>query len=296
MVRFFFACQEFERLAEEARRSAGAVIDAFADLGLHNLDHGANERARGVILAAVAPGVAHVPDLGFVEVGELVLFGLRAEAKLVDVVDDLAEVVAAGNFVFDLAEDFADFVFDGVRPGGLLLEAVKVGEELLIDEVAKVVAGQGFVVVDLAVLAFGRGPLFPAVGLVENEGVLLAFQRGFVGLVLLQPVEVFQEQEPGGLLGVVKLCGAASLFAEDIVDIFEGLFKHKRESFRLYRLCGKIRGGLGSEIGRRGPRLLFGPHTIPFRADDRCGGGRVSMACLRATAQYGAWLCAVRPV
>ena len=45
-------------------------------------------------------------------------------------VDDLAQVVAAGDLVLDLAEDFADFVFDGVRAGGLLLEAVQVREEL----------------------------------------------------------------------------------------------------------------------------------------------------------------------
>ena len=113
-------------------------------------------------------------------------------------------------------------------PRGLLLEAVQVGEELLVDEVAQVVAGHGLVVVELAVLALRRGPRLPAVGLVEDEGVLLALQRGFVGLVLLQAVEVFQEQEPGGLLGVVELGGAAGLFPEDVVDVLEGLFKHER--------------------------------------------------------------------
>jgi hypothetical protein len=53
-----------------------------------------------------------------------VLFGLRAEAQLVNVVDDFAEVVAALNLVFDFAEDFTDFVFDGVGAAGLLLETV----------------------------------------------------------------------------------------------------------------------------------------------------------------------------
>ena len=155
------------------------------------------------------------------------LLGLRAEPQFVDVVDDLAEVVAAVNLVFDLAEDLADLVFDGVRPAGLLLEAVQVGEELLVDEVAEVVAGQGLVVVDLAVLALRRGPAFPAVGLVEDVGVFLPVQRGFVGPVLLQPVEVFQEQQPGGLLGVVEFGRAAGLFPEHVVDVLEGLFKHE---------------------------------------------------------------------
>jgi hypothetical protein len=69
------------------------------------------------------------------------------------VVDDLAQVVAAGNLVFDLSKDLTNLVFDGVRPAGLLLEAVQIGKELAVDEVAKVIAGLRFVVVNLAVLA-----------------------------------------------------------------------------------------------------------------------------------------------
>ena len=189
-------------------------------------DDGANERARGVILAAVAPGVAHVFDLGLVEVRELVLLGLGLEAEFVDVVDDLAQVVAALDAVLYLAEDFADLVFDGVRAGGLGLEAVQVGEELAVDEGDEVVAGQGGVVVDLAVLALGRGPRFPAVGFVEDVGVFLAVEGGFGGLVVFEGVEVFQEEQPGGLLGVIEFAGAAGVFPEDVVDVFEGLFKH----------------------------------------------------------------------
>ena len=43
---------------------------------------------------------------------------------------------------FDLVEDLPDLVLDGVQPTRLLLEAVEVGEELLVDEVAEVVADQ----------------------------------------------------------------------------------------------------------------------------------------------------------
>jgi hypothetical protein len=70
-----------------------------------------------------------------------VLLGLGAEAEFVDVVDDLAQVVAALNLVLDFAEDLSDFVFEGVGAGRLLLELVQVGEELSVDEVAEVVAG-----------------------------------------------------------------------------------------------------------------------------------------------------------
>ncbi len=105
-------------------------------LGLTTWIDGADERAGRVILAAVASGVAHVADLGLVEVGQLVLLRLGAEAQLVDMVNDVTEVVAALDLVFDLAEDLPDLVFDGVGAAGLLREAVEVGEELLIDEVA----------------------------------------------------------------------------------------------------------------------------------------------------------------
>ena len=53
-----------------------------------------------------------------------------------------------------------------------------------------------------------------------------AFQSGLVGAVLLQPVQVFQEEQPGGLLGVVQFGGASGLSAESVVDILERLFKH----------------------------------------------------------------------
>jgi hypothetical protein len=218
--------QVFEGFAEEAGGAAGAIVDAFADAGLDDLNDRADERARRVVFAAVAPGIAHVADLGFVEVGEFVLFGLRAEAQLVDVVDDFAQVVAALNLVFDLAEDFADFVFNGIGTGGALLESVEVWEELGVDEIAEVVSGERFVVVELPGFVFGRGPGFPAVGLLEEEGVFLSVEFGFGPAVLLEAVEIFEEQEPGGLLGVVELGGAAGFLAKHFVDIFEGLFEH----------------------------------------------------------------------
>ena len=104
------------RLAQEAGRAAGAVVDALADPGLHHLDHRADQRPRRVVLAAVAAGVAHVPDLRFVQVRQLVLLLLRAEAQAVDQLQRVAQAVAAAKFVLDLAEDLADLVFDGVGP------------------------------------------------------------------------------------------------------------------------------------------------------------------------------------
>ena len=82
--------------------------------------------------------------------------------------------IAALNLVLDLAENFANLVFDGVGAGRLLLEAVQVRKELPVHEVAEIVAGQGLVMVELAVLVLGRGPTLPSIGLVEDIGVFLA--------------------------------------------------------------------------------------------------------------------------
>ena len=106
--------QVFEGLAEEARRAAGAIIDALADLRVDHLDHGADQRPRRVVFAAVAAGIAHAPDLVLVERGQFVLFLLRAEAELVDQFQRIAQRIAAVEPVFDLAENLADLVFDGV--------------------------------------------------------------------------------------------------------------------------------------------------------------------------------------
>ena len=75
-------------------------------------------------------------------------------------------------------------------------------------------------------LVFGRRPGFPAIGLVEDVGVFLALERGLVGAVLLEPVEVLQEEEPRRLLGVIELGGAARLLPEYVVDVLEGLLEH----------------------------------------------------------------------
>jgi hypothetical protein len=61
---------------------------------------------------------------------------------------------------------------------------------------------------------------------VEDVGVFLAFQRGLSGLVLFEIVKVFQEQQPGRLLGVIELGGAPGFFPKDVIDVLESLFKH----------------------------------------------------------------------
>ena len=195
------------------------------------------------------------------------LLFLRLEAELVDVLDDVAEVVSGLDLVFDLAEDFADFVLDGVGAGGALPEAVQLGEELEVDEVAEIVADQALVVVELSGFGLGRGPGSPAVRLVEDGGVDLASQGGFGGFLLLQGVKVFQEEQPGGLLGVVEFGGAASLFTKDVIDVFEGLFEHRIACKRPMRR--RAPWFLPTKKGHKFPHDPLGrDHYLPVSAKD----------------------------
>jgi hypothetical protein len=87
--------------------------------------------------------------------------------------------------------------------------------------------GEGLVVVDLAALGFRGRPFRPAAGGIEGVGISFPFQFGFGGFVGFEGIELFQEQEPGTLLGVIQLAGASGVFPEDVVDVFEGLFEHQ---------------------------------------------------------------------
>lgn len=56
---------------------------------------------------------------------------------------------------------------------------------------------------------------------------------------LLEAVEVYQQEEPIGLLGVVEFCRAARFFAEArVVDDPEGLLKHSRDFSRVRHIFG----------------------------------------------------------
>jgi len=80
-------------------------------------------------------------------------------------------------------------------------------------------------VIEGAVGVFRRGPGFPAKLWLKQMGVALAGERGLVGAVLFEAIEVLQEEKPGRLLGVVEFGGATGFLAEDVVDVSKGLFE-----------------------------------------------------------------------
>ena len=51
-----------------------------------------------------------------------------------------------------------------------------------------------------------------------------------MGKVLLETIQVLEKQQPRRLLGVIQLRRASRLFPEDVIDVLEGLFKHRQQA------------------------------------------------------------------
>ena len=103
------------RFAQKASRSHRAVINGLADPGLHHFNDSPDKRARCVVFPAVTSGVAHALDFVLIQSGKLKAFLLGAKAQPIHEIQHIAQYIAALDFVFDLAEDFADFVLYGIR-------------------------------------------------------------------------------------------------------------------------------------------------------------------------------------
>jgi hypothetical protein len=73
-----------------------------------------------------------------------------------------------------------------------------------------------------------RGVVFDDVGAAPQFDALAArrVDQKQIGAVLFEAVQIFEEKQPRSLLGIIQLGSAASLFPEDIVNVFEGLFEH----------------------------------------------------------------------
>ena len=102
---------------------------------------------------------------------------------------------------------------------------MQVRKKLAVDEDGKIVAGQRIVVIEGAVSLLWRGPVLPAIWLLDDGAIGFARERGFTRSFVLQIVEIFEKQNPRVLLGVIELRGASRLFPEDVVDVFECLFE-----------------------------------------------------------------------
>lgn len=79
--------------------------------------------------------------------------------------------------------------------------------------------------IELAVGIFRSSSTFPAILRIKNVVVSFAFQQGLGDFAPLQPIQILEEQQPRGLLGIVKLAGATGILVQDVVDILKSLFK-----------------------------------------------------------------------
>ena len=73
--------------------------------------------------------------------------------------------------------------------------------------------------------------------LVDDVVVFLALKLGLLLVGPLQVVEIFEKQNPRRLFGVIEFRGAASLFPQNVIDVFESLWR------KLMRLEGDILRG-----------------------------------------------------
>jgi hypothetical protein len=87
--------------------------------------------------------------LGFVDMRQLVLLVLGAEAQTIHQFERVAQRLPTLKAVLYLAKDFADLVFDRVGTFGTRPEALQVRKQFTIDVVNEVnIAGQRFVVIE----------------------------------------------------------------------------------------------------------------------------------------------------
>ena len=84
-----------EGLDQKAARAAGRVEHGFAEARIRDRDHEAHDGARRVKLAGIARRVAHLAQHGFVERAERVQLVTGGEMNAGELVDDIAQQIAA---------------------------------------------------------------------------------------------------------------------------------------------------------------------------------------------------------
>ena len=100
---------------QEAAGAAGGVEDGFAQARVGDGDHEADDGARGVELAGIAGGIAHLAEHGFVQGAQGVQLVAGGEVDAVQLVDDIAQEVAADHPVLDALEHGGDDIAPGCQ-------------------------------------------------------------------------------------------------------------------------------------------------------------------------------------
>ena len=206
-----------DRLEQEPAGAEARVVDAVAQAGPGDLDHGPDDVARRVELARVSRDLCDVLEQALVDLRERVDVSLGRERQAVDLLDDASERGGPGLVVLDLGEDAPEPLRQRVAfEAGLALgEVAEVREERLVD-------------VGEHVVRLERGPDRPAVVAVQDTSVrfgVVPLEGGGGGSLIgprgLGVVEGLEEEEPRELLDVVARLDA--LGAHLVGGVLDGL-------------------------------------------------------------------------
>jgi hypothetical protein len=190
---------------EEAAGAAGGVDEDFAGLRIDPVGHELGDGPRRVEFPGVAGGLEVAEDF-LVDVAEVLALFQAVEVDFLQLVDDLAELLAAAHEVVAAIEDLADNAGATILLGDL--QVLQPGKERVVDEVQQGVAGNA--------LGIG-GPVAPF-QVFRNGRFVMGIGElplGFLGII------DFQEKHPGELLDALVVAAAAFVFAHFILDEFQ---------------------------------------------------------------------------
>lgn len=139
-------------------------------------------------------------------------------------IHNLPQVIATSYFIVQLREDFANLVFNAFRVVTVqFLKIGQVGKQLLVYKPYQI--GTRHFQVVAAFTGFIRwfGPGVPPVFCSQYRRIGIALQFGFIGLILLQGIQVPEKEDPGGLLYIINLRVCPRIFEKQIVYIFKSL-------------------------------------------------------------------------
>ena len=191
---------------EEAAGAASGVDEDLAGLGIEAVRHELGDGAGGVEFPGVSRGLEVAKDF-LVNVAEVLALLEAVEVDVLELVDDLAELLAAAHVVVTAIEDFADDA--GAAVVFPECEVLETGEEVIVDEVEQGLAGH----------AFGIGGPVPPLESLGDRGIVGGigeFPLGFLGVVN------FQEKHPGELLDALVVAADTLVFAHFILDGLDG--------------------------------------------------------------------------
>ena len=229
-----------ECLTEESCRTTRTIIDRLSDMRIEHLHDGTDKWARSIVLTAIASCIPHLLYTSLIEVRELVLLLTRLKVKRIYECEDLTKIVATGDTIFELREYLSDLVLDGLRVLGIMTEVLEIRKESRIHEVDEILSDKSDMMIDLPILSLRYCPSIPLELWSDEWTVFSTREDRDITTIPFEIIKILQEEDPWGLLDIVECTPTSSIFVEDIIDIFEGLFEHEYIVYNclliLYRL------------------------------------------------------------